>query len=898
VPFEAGATLGPYELIDLIGRGGMGEVYRARDTRLGRLVAIKVITPALADRADVRRRFEVECRLSATLDHPRICAVHDVGGDGSALYLVMEFLEGESLAQRLRRGPLPIHELLGMAIEIASAVSHAHQRGVIHRDLKPANVFVTPAGVKVLDFGLAKLRQPDAAAVPEMAGLDTAPVPPTAVGSVLGTAQYLPPERLEGKPADHRSDIFGFGTILYEMATGRQAFDAATPAALVAAILTSEPPPLEGASPVVADLDWVVRRCLAKNPEDRWQSLADVEAVLRRLARTSGTALPALQSPPTRARVLWRRIAATAALLAAVSVLAVGAAAVLNSRAKTGTSADLVALTIPPPAGGAFTATQASVDTAQFALSPDGRILAFAASGEDGVSRLWTRPRDSTVPTPIEGTEDASYPFWSPDGRSLGFFAGHELRRIDLGGGPARRLGAAPNGRGGTWSSSGVIVFAPIAYGTLLRVAADGSGAPEPLTAKDSKRGDLWHRWPEFLPDGRTLLFSVSTSKPEQTGIYLASLDAPQPEILMQSPASGHYGPDEHLLYVADGTLLARKLDVGRRRLEGDPVVVAKGVGTASNAYAAVSSSPAGVIAYSGNRSASELVWFDRTGRRIGEPAAARASYVDFDIAPGGTSLAVAMVDREADRADIRVLDLTRPGTGHRVTSVRANDASPIWSPDGRRIVFRSNREGSHDLYMRSASGGGDDEVVFIHTSAAKYPTNWSARGGVVVYHTEDDRTRWDIWGAPASSPNEQVPLVRTGFTEVQGQISPDEQWLAYTSDRDSGRPEIYVQQLGGAGRWQVSVGGATDPKWRADGRELFYVASNGRLTAVAFASGRGRPEFGQPQRLFQIGNAEIAPPYLTVYEPVPSGDTFLVNLLIQDVRTLPLTVLVNWRRQ
>jgi Tol biopolymer transport system component len=894
VTLERGTVLGHYEISTLVGRGGMGEVYKARDTRLGRFVAVKVITGGLADRADVRRRFEQECRVTATLDHPRICAVHDVGHENGVLYLVMEFLEGESLADKTARGALTRADVLGYAIEIADAVHYAHRHGVIHRDLKPANVFITPSGVKVLDFGLAKLRQVDTPLPPDMAQGRTGPAR-TVEGSVLGTAHYLPPERLEGKPADHRSDVFGFGTIVYEMAAGRRAFDAATPAALIAAILTTDPAPLPPGSGV-ADLDWVVRRCLARNPDDRWQSLADVEATLKWMARSSGP-LPAGASGAVR------RFRAPVAVLACLAALVLAAAAFRLARPRSVSPVNApVAFAILPPAGGSFTGTQSSVESAQLAVSPDGREVAFVASGANGVSQIWIRPLDGIAAMPLPGTEGATCPFWSPDSRTLGFFANEQLKRIERRGGPARVLAQASNGRGGTWNADGVILFAPRTNETLRRVAADGSG-PVEETPLRMQRGDIDHRWPQFLPDGRHFVWFVRTSDPATQGIYLGALDSGERAMLVRSTSSGQYAPQARLLYVVDGTLLAVRLDVAARRVVGEPSPLATHVGASSSFYAAVSVSPAGVVAYGGRAAASEeLVWIDRQGNRL-ETAATNSRYVDFRISPDARLVAMSVVDPQTDRPDVSVLDLARP-TLTRLTTSPATDASPVWAPDGSRLVFRSNREAAQDLYTRPSSAAGAD-ALFLKSPSAKYPTDWS-RSGLIVYHTKSDRAGWDIHSAPWSKPAAAGWIVQTEFNEAQGRVSPDERWLAYMSD-ESGLPEVYVQSLQkpGQGAGQKDIvsthgaadadwHGAADPRWRADGREIFYVTADGVLTAVPLIRGGASLKFGPAQRLFDIGDAPIAPPYTSEYDAAPDGSRFLVRVRREDARTLPLTVLVN----
>ncbi|MDQ3347638.1 MAG: serine/threonine-protein kinase [Acidobacteriota bacterium] len=881
---EEGAVLGHYEILALVGKGGMGEVYKARDTRLGRSVAIKVIDPALADRADVQRRFEQEGRLTATLDHPRICAVHDVGQQDGILYLVMEFLDGESLAMKTARGPLPRSEVLGYAIEIASAVHHAHRRGVIHRDLKPGNVFITPTGVKVLDFGLAKLRHADGPPIFEDAGEHTPP-PRTVEGSVLGTPHYLPPERLEGKLADQRSDTFAFGEILYEMAAGRRAFDAPSSAALIAAILTTDPPPLPPEAGA-ADLEWVVRRCLAKNPDDRWQSMGDVEAVLKWIAKTSNRGIArSIDAAPKSRLPLW-------VLLGCLLMLAIGAAEIVRRR-NDGPRPALVALTMPPPAGGSFISTQGSVESPQLAMSPDGREIAFIAAGPDSEPQIWIRAINETAPRPLAGTEGATYPFWSPNGEALAFFVGGSLKRIDRRGGPARILAAAPNGRGGTWMN-GVIIFAPNTRAALARVRDDGTDAADLTTLHDA--GELGHRFPQFLPDGRHFIWFLRSTEPAKEGIYLGSLDSPERTLLVASGSSAQYTDPGRLLYILQGTLLAANLDLTSRRLTGDPVQVANDVATSSNFYSAFSAA-GGVLAYGQRDPASdELVWVDKKGTRLGA-AAARSRYVDFRISPDGRHVAVSAIDPKTDNTDINRLDLERM-TELKLTASSKTDASPVWEPGGARLIFRSNRAGVHDLYTRPSSGAGAD-ASFLKSPTGKYPTDWT-RTGSILYHTNVEGS-WGIFQAPAGKPGESRELLQEpGYNEVQGQVSPDERWIAYTSD-ESGRPEVYVQSLPNrASKLTVSRRGAptaewhgaSDPRWRRDGRELFYVTATGEVMGVPIAVVNGTIDPGRPQHLFTIASAAIEQPYTSVYDVKPDGSRFLVRM---QRGMLPISVLVNW---
>jgi Tol biopolymer transport system component len=877
--------LGPYEIVALVGAGGMGEVYRARDTRLGRTVAIKVIGSAHGQHPDMRRRFEEEARLAAQLDHPRIGAVYDVGHEGGVDYFVMEFIEGRTIAHRIAEGRLPLAETIGYAIEIAAGLAYAHRRGVEHRDLKPANILLTPNGVKIIDFGLGKLRQDERRPSDRVAEMETVPMLVIDPASVPGTAGYLPPERLQGLPADHRSDIFAFGVLLYEMAAGRRAFVAATPADLVAAILTADPPPLAGEEPALADVDWVIRRCLKKRPDERWQSMSDVEAVLKRIASTRVTPRPDGErgAAPRLSRVV-----------AAAMVIALALAGLFIARGRPAPAAvplRPVALTVLPPAGTEFTPTESSVQSPQLAVSPDGRYLAFVASGADRVSQIWLRPIESPLAHPIPGTAHAKYPFWSASSRSIGFFADGQLKRIDTEGGPARSLAQAPNGRGGAWSADDVILFSPDTSHVIHRVSAIGGVAPQ--TVMSAPRRETSHRWPQFLPDGRHFIYFAQSADDNQSVICLASLDAPGEAVIARSSFGAVYAPPGQLLYVSEGALLAANFDVARSRLTGDPVALVDRVATSSSFYGAFSASNNGVLAYATSASMAELAWIGRDGRRLGV-AAGPGGYVDFRLSPDNRYLAVAEVEPRSDRSDLRLIDLMR-GTNMRLTTSPATDASPVWSPDSTRLVFRSNRDGRHDLYLRPAVGGGEDQL-FLKTVAAKYPTDWSPDGAFVIYHANDERTHHDVWAVQIDHPDQPRPLIRTEFDEMQGQISPSGRWLAYTSN-ESSRLEVYVRRLESDGRkWEVSTDGGSDPKWRADEKELFYVGRDGRLMSVELKGAAFDP--GNPRPLFPLRDAAAIAPYLSAYDVPRDGQRFLVRVPIENLQTHPLNVLVHWSMQ
>ena len=876
-----GTRIGRYEVVAHIGTGGMGEVYRARDANLEKDVALKVIAEAFATDATALPRFDRERRVGAALEHPHICRLLDAGRDGAVDYLVMELLDGEPLSARLARGPLPTHEALGYAIEIADALRYAHAHEVLHRDLKPANVFLSASGAKVLDFGLAKLRT-ELARGGRAIG-DTRPLDLTKRNEVLGSAPYMAPERLEGHEADTRTDIFAFGVLVYEMVTGRRGFARDSTAETIAALMASDLPPMQVAASPGPDLEWIVRKAVARNPVDRWQSMADVHALLKRLA---GTGLS--QPVATARRSSWMP-----ALTALLLVSALGALGFVWGGRGPARSAEPIALSVVPPTGHTFTPTEGTVRSAQLAMSPDGRTLVFVGTGSNGSQQLWLRRLSSLTPLPLAGTEGATFPFWSPDSTSIGFFARQALRIIDVAGGPAQELAPVDNGRGGSWSEDGVIIYAPETEGVVRRVAATG-GASSAVTSLDTVAGVKGHRWPHFLPGGRRFLFfGRTTEKDSDEGIYLASLDGGPARLVLNAHSGAAFLPPNRILFVADGTLVSREFDPESGRVTGPQVRVAERVATSSNFYSAFSAASNGTIAYGPVAMRSDLVWKTRDGR-IDGVLGALGQYVDFGISPDGRKVAVTEVDEQSAFADIYVIDLSRGGQKSKITFSRVTDATPSWAPDGQRIVFRSNRQLAHDLYLMDPERRGS-EVQFQLSPAGKYPTSWSPDGREIVYHVRRAESGFDVLVAEARPGSAAQPLLDTPSDEVQGQLSPDGRWLAYTSD-ESNRPEVYVRAKAGGPRKPVSVKGGIDPKWARTSGELFYIdTASSHLTSVAVSFRDTDVVLGAPRELFEVRDVSFAAPYLSTYDVSPDGTRFLVREPKEDVRTTPLAVLLNW---
>jgi len=863
----------------------MGEVYKARDTRLDRTVAIKVLPSHLSSSPEVRQRFEREAKTISALSHPHVCALYDVGNQDGVEYLVMEYLEGETLAGRLANGPLPLERTLRHGIEIADALDCAHRQGIVHRDLKPGNVMLTKSGVKLLDFGLAKAIAPSSAL--PLTSLPTQASPVTQEGTILGTFQYMAPEQLEGKDADGRTDIFAFGATLYEMATGRKAFSGATQASLISAILRDDPQPIsriQTMSPPA--LDRVVKTCLAKDPEDRWQSAADIKRELGWVAEGPPVGVPGT------AATAWRNRERVAWAVSGILLLALlgSLAALLRIARSQPAAAPVTRFSILPPGKSTFTAPGETASS-QPALSPDGRALAFVAYA-GGRHLIWIRPLGSLTAQALDGTEYGSYPFWSPDGQSLGFFAHGELMRIAVSGGPPQTLCDASAGRGAAWSRDGVIVFTPTQAEALYRIPA-GGGAVTPATTLDTSRGEFSHRWPSFLPDGRRFLYWTRSLKASNVGIRVGSLDSKDVTSLLPADGMAAYAWQGHLLFVRQGALLAQPFDPRSMKLSGEPLRVAEPLGFGSPpGYATFSVADSGVLAYvpgvSPNR---ELVWFDRGGKElgsVGEPGI----YISPALSPDEKRVAVGVRDPRAGSADIWLVDLAR-GIRSRFTFDPANETTARWSPDGSRVVFSSNREGFTNFYEKSSSGAGEEKPVF-RSDQDKFLTDLSQDGRFLAYHTAGPRTGWDVWVLPLSGDRKPIPFVQTEFSDAQGQFSPDGKWLAYASD-ESGIFEVYVRTFPArGGKWQVSTSGGTQPQWRRDGKELFYLSEEARLMAVEVKAD-STFEASAPKQLFQARFPTASAPFGRTYTVTSDGQRFLVTRLMEEDRAIPITVVLNW---
>ena len=896
MPLASGTKLGPYEITGAIGAGGMGEVYRARDTRLDRIVAIKVLPAHLSDRPELRERFEREAKTIASLNHPHICVLHDIGHQDGIDFLVMEYLEGETLAQRLIKGPLPLEQVLQYAIEIADALDKAHRKRVTHRDLKPGNIMLTKSGTKLLDFGLAKLRPEKVAANVSLSDLPTGNDPVTAEGTILGTLQYMAPEQVEGKAdqIDARTDIFAFGVVVHEMATGKKAFEGKSQASLIAKILETDPPPISSLQPMTPPaLARLVKRCLAKEPEQRWQTSSDLCEELKWIAEGgTGSAMP----PPvasrrkTSERVAW---AITAVLLLAT----IGLGTTYVRRAPGEFAA--VRFFVSPPERAKFDAPIFGGFSGAI-ISPDGRRLAFTARDASGKILLWVRPLDTLAPQPLQGTDDASFPFWSPDSRSIAFFAQGKLIRIDVAGGPPQTLCDAVNGRGGTWNRTGVILFAPDTTTPLYRVTSAG-GVPVAVTKVTPQQSG--HRLPSFLPDGRHFLYVAFGTSADNSEVFVGNLDSRESKRLFGSDSNALYSTSGNLLFIRQGILLRQPFDTKRFELSADPTPVEEQVSVSVGAEGAFSVSDNGVLAYRNGPAFTgklQLAWLDRAGKLVenfGDPG----GYRGVDVSPDGQRVAVHRHDGTG--GDIWLFDAARRESMSRFTFDASQDnSSPIWSSDGSRIAYGSLRNGKWGLYQRSANGTGSEELL-IESDVPKAPMSWSPDSKLIVYWVLDAKTGSDLWILPLSGEKKPVAFLQSSFNEQWPQISPDGKWIAYTSD-ETGRDEIYVRPFPtGEGRWQVSTDGGWYPRWRRDGKELFYMepsASRRNIVSVKVNPAGPTFEYGDAVEVFESGFANI--PHRVNYHAFavsPDGQRFLVQRPelegIQAFASAPITIVLNW---
>jgi Tol biopolymer transport system component len=884
----AGTRLGPYELLAPIGAGGMGQVWSARDSRLDRTVAIKFSNEQFTE------RFEREARSIAALNHPHVCTLFDVGPD----YLVMELVEGPTLAERIAEGPMSLDEVLPIARQIAEALEAAHERGIVHRDLKPANVKLTAEGnVKVLDFGLAKALEPEAAAASSPASSPTLTLSATRAGMILGTAGYMSPEQARGKIADRRADIWSFGVVLYEMLCGKPLYSGELASDLLAAVILKDPDwaPLPASTP--PRIRELLERCLRKDPKMRLRDIGDariaIEEYLAKPDQPMAAAPPVAPAARPRVWPLW--------IAAALGIACLSLAA-MHFTEKTLDPA-LVRFKLLAPENASF--------GNGMAISPDGRRIVFLHSA-DATGRLWLQPLDSLAPQPLSGTDGASAPFWSPDSKFIGFFQQGKLRKVEAAGGPPQTLCDVTNTAiGGSWNQDGVIVFGTNASG-LFRVPQAG-GAASPLTELNPARAESFHGRPWFLPDGKHYFF-YANSRSEQSAIFIGSLDSKERKPVVAARQGGQYAPPApgakvgHLLFLREGTLMAQPLDPRTLDAVGDAFPIAEQVGyNITLPYFTVS--PNGILVHRGGGDAGtqRLTWFDRDGKSLGTVGPSGV-YSDPAISPDGKRVAISKQEEGGGQLrDLWLIDMER-GVPTRFTFDRANTMYPVWSPDGSQVAYVSAREaGTMGVYRKNAGGAAADELM-LKTGPTKRTYDWSSDGRYLLFSVIDPKSKADLW--LLSNPAGPVadlkprPLLASEFSETQGQFCPNgsgpPQWFAYTSD-ESGKEEIYVQPFSengaaSSGKFQISSSGGVQPRWRRDGKELYYLGLDSKLMAVEIKTSP-RFEHGAPRPLFQTRVLLPAPVLRNAYHYAVSADgkRFLVDDRQQETAAAPMTVVLNW---
>jgi eukaryotic-like serine/threonine-protein kinase len=880
--FKTGTKLGSYEIVEPLGAGGMGEVYRAKDSKLKREVAIKVLPDAFSHDAERVSRFQREAEVLASLNHPHIGAIYDIVTFGASRFLVLELVEGATLAERIARGPIPLNEALSIAKQITEALEAAHDKGVIHRDLKPANIKLTVDGhVKVLDFGLAKVREAEST-------LSNSPTVMTlASGMILGTAAYMSPEQAKGKDADRSSDVWAFGCVLYEMLTGRAVFVGETINEIMAEVFKAEPDWSRLPAETPESIRRLLRRSLQKEEKLRLRDLRDARMEIDEVQIGRQTDRVVVHKVPRRReRVAWVLAVVLLALITVVLITVVGIVWAFRPA-------------LVPPEARLDVTTPPTTDSTSLAISPDGQKIAFVATS-DGRPRLWLRSLDSVSARPIAGTDYASLPFWAPDNRSIGFFADGKLKRMDINGGSVQTLANAPYGRGAAWNPEGVMLFAPTPGTPIFKISATG-GEPAPVTSVHTPQ-QVGHQFPQFLPDGRHFLYSV-TGGPEGRGIYIGQLGASETKLLVDADAAA-YAASGQLLFVRQGTLFTQDFDPVRLELSGNPVTV-----TENLRVQVLSASRAGPIVYRADalgdgppgsavlRRQREFIWFDRSGSEIRKVGREFSGGSEPSLSPDGSRVAV-FADLNGN-VDIWLLEIAR-GVFNRFTVDAADEIFPVWSPDGARIAFSSNRRtGQQNLYLKPTSGGEAEELM-LETAQPKFATDWSPNGRFLLYFSAERKTGLDIWALAIDGDRKPFPVVQTNFDERLAQFSPDGNWIAYESN-ESGRVEIYVQPFAGpeskaGSKLLVSTNGGAQVRWRRDGKELFYIALDGRLMSVPirFASSSQALEPGVPVPLFatRLNALQVFPRH--EYVVSQDGQRFLIN--VEETSTAPITVILNWK--
>lgn len=893
-----GSTISHYKIVEKLGEGGMGVVYKAEDTKLDRFVALKFLPPHLHASDQDKMRFTHEAKAAAALNHPNVCSIIDIQDHDGQMFIVMEFVDGQTLRQK--RESINYKQAIDIGIQIADGLAAAHEKGIVHRDIKPENIMLRKDGIaQIMDFGLAKLR----ASGSKITRL-------TKEGSTVGTAGYMSPEQVQGQDSDHRSDIFSYGVLLYELLTGQLPFKGVHETAIAYEIVNVDPAPISSLKPEIdPNLDAIVLQCLEKDPRERNQSIAQVSLDLKRYRRESSrqklsriTAAPAVRPPGQTQNDIAASFTQPSSdagrsitgkkgwipwSVAIFSLLLLAALAAIHFN-ETQQEVQSISASITPPSGTSFNNTIGG----HMALSPDGTMLALVAADSAGNTSMWVRPLSSLLARQLSETDGAQFPFWSPDNKFIGFFAGGKLKKVSALGGPTVVICDAPNGRGGTWNQDGIIVFAPTFDFTGLQKVSAAGGAPAPATRLDTTRNESNHRWPHFLPDGKHFIYTTQggARTSEYTGsIFVSSLDGSIDKLLIKVSSNMAYS-DGYLLYVRQKSVLAHPFDLTKLELFGDAnPVVGKVEFSGDKSRGVFSVSNNGIMTYQvpGN-TAGMLSLCDRTGKKLGDVGGGRAMSNGARFSPDGTKIAFDSPDPESNFSDIWLYDIARM-TSTRITFDPSAEWQPIWSPDGKKVVYSTDRMGS-GLFMKN-SDGTESERELLKTRATNAPTDWSPDGRYIVYLTINENTGADLMAIPIGGEGKPIPFANTKFSEDNARISPDGHWVVYNSD-ESGKNEIYARPFpSGGGKWQVSSSGGSFPMWGPDGQEIFYNQTAGVLMSVPVKAAGSVFSVGTPRKLFEI-------PRCTIFDISTDGKQFLIAAITGLEANQPITLVANWDKE